>query len=144
MAELKAIIFDYYETLVELVTPTRERAFDELARSVGVELQPGEAYRQWRNLSLTDTEARFGGAERRLLDGDPPPFVSFAEAWERRFGELFERWGVDAHPSVGVEVQHRMHANGLAYPEAPAALEALGSRYRLAVFSDADQGFLEG
>lgn len=141
---LKAVIFDYYETLVELVVPIRERMFDELARDVGVDLRPGEAYRQWRSLSLTDAEARFGGQEHRLLDGDAPPFVSFADAWERRFVELFASWGVDAHPRVGVEAQNRMHANAVPYPEVPAALDALRERYRLAVFSDADRGFLDG
>jgi FMN phosphatase YigB (HAD superfamily) len=54
VANIEAVIFDYYETLVQLPTAPRERAFDELARRVGVDLPPGEAYRHWRELTTKD------------------------------------------------------------------------------------------
>ncbi len=38
-----AVVFDYYETLVELSNSIRVRFFDDLARRVGADVPPGEA-----------------------------------------------------------------------------------------------------
>ena len=41
---VSVVVLDYYETLAELSTSIRERFFDDIARRVGADLQPGEAY----------------------------------------------------------------------------------------------------
>ncbi len=46
MADLKAVIFDYYETLVQLTQPIRERHFDQLARRAV--LHSHHYSRRWR------------------------------------------------------------------------------------------------
>jgi len=142
LARVGAIIFDYYETLAELSTATREHAFDELARRVGVDLPPGEAYRYWRELTTKDWQLRLGGRMRPPLDGSTPPFVTFREVWMERSRQLFQHWGIDAPAEAGVEAQVGMHARASPYPDVPPALDALRGRYRLAVLSDADRDFL--
>ena len=47
VARLQAVIFDYYGTLAEFAQPRRERVFDDLARRLGIDLPPGEAFRHW-------------------------------------------------------------------------------------------------
>ena len=141
MADPKAVIFDYYETLAELTQPIRERHFDQLARSAGVELAPGEAYRHWRELTTSDQTLRLGG-ERPPLDGAKPPFVTFREVWRRRSEELFQRWGVDLPAERGCDAHADLHAQAKPYPEVAAALRELRSRYDIAVLSDADDDFL--
>ena len=141
MAELKAVIFDYYETLVELTQPIRERHFDQLAREAGVDLAPGEAYRHWRELTTSDQALRLGG-ERGPLNGAKPPFVTFREVWRQRSEELFQQWGADLPAERGCDAHADLHAQVEPYPEVIAALSELSSRYDLAVLSDADDDFL--
>ena len=144
MANLAAVVFDYYETLARLTPDIRERVFDDLARSVGLDLPPGEAYRHWRELTTKDWELRLGGKQRPALDGAPPPFVSFREIWRQRSGELFRAWRVDVPADLGADAHVAMHAEATVYPEVPSALAALRERYRIAVLSDADRDFLHG
>lgn len=141
MANVTAVVFDYYETLAELSWETRERVFDDLARRVGLELPPGEAYCHWRELASRDWVLRLGGRQRPPLDG-PPPFVTFREVWLERSRQLFQQWGVDAPAELGADAYRGAHARAVAYPDALPALDALHGRYRLAVLSDADGDFL--
>jgi 2-haloalkanoic acid dehalogenase type II len=146
VAQLKAIIFDYYETLVELTGDMRAQAFDQLASKVGVELPAGEPYRHWREVTTRDAVLRLRASDRPPLDGAPPPFVSFRDVWLRRFRELFEHWGVDAPAEVGADAYRDLHASAELYDDALRAMNMLRTNdeaYRLAVLSDADRDFLE-
>jgi 2-haloalkanoic acid dehalogenase type II len=143
VASLTAVIFDYYETLVELSASIRERVFDDLARRAGVSLPLGEAFRHWRGQTMKDRELRLGGRSRPPFDGVPMPFVSFREVWTQRSAELFARWGVEAPAELGAEAFAAAHAQAEHYPEVPATLEVLRPRFRLAVLSDADRDFLD-
>jgi 2-haloalkanoic acid dehalogenase type II len=140
--DLKAVIFDYYETLGELSPSTREGLFDDLASRVGVDLAPGEAYRNWRELTVGDMKLRLGG-QRAPLDGPTAPFRTFRSVWVERSRQLFEQWGVEAPAEVGGDAYVGIHAGAPVYGEVPRTLESLRSRYRLAVLSDADNDFLE-
>lgn len=142
MANLEALIFDFYETLVELSSGVRDRVFEDVARAVGVQLPSGEARRRWRELAASDSAVRLGGMRRLSLDGEPLPFVSFGETWRLRFTELFEKWGTEASPELGVAAHRDAHVGVTVYPEVPAALDALRGRFRLAVLSDADDDFI--
>lgn len=140
MAKLKAIVFDYYETLAEIFLATLERIFDDLARRVGVDLPLGEGYRHWRELTPSDWKLRLGGL--LPLDGPAPTYRRFWDIWLEQTRELFAHWGADVPPETGADACAAMHAEAVAYPEVPGALKALRGRYRLAVLSDADSDFL--
>jgi 2-haloalkanoic acid dehalogenase type II len=138
-----AVVFDYYETLVELSNSTRVRFFDDLARRVGVDLSPGEAYGHWRERIVNDRTVRLAGMRRPPSDGPTPPFVSFRDTWLKRFCELFRLWGVDVPAELGADAFAEAHGDALVYPDVPPALAILRDRCQLAVLSDADRGFLE-
>ncbi len=142
MANVTAVVFDYYETLAELSPAMRERLFDELARRVGRELPAGEGFRHWRENTAGDLALRLGG-KRAPTDGPTPPFRTFGEVWLERMRQLFQHWEVEAPGELGADAYARMHENADVYPDVPLVLEALRGRYRLAVLSDADTGFLE-
>lgn len=144
MANVTAVIFDYYETLAELSRESRVRAFDAFAAQCGVALPSGEAFEHWRLFTTTDAKVRFGDAPRHPLDGDPLPFVSFAEVWAKRFEELFDKWGVDATGDVGARMYRDTHIAAPLYPDALPALDDLRELSKLAILSDADADFLHG
>jgi len=138
VANVTAVIFDFYETLVQLDHDMRERAFDEVARAAGAELPPGEAYRHWRELTPDWSLSH----QRPPLDGPAPVFRSFQDFWLERSRDLFRRWRVDAPPELGAEAYARAHAQAEVYPDAAGTIDALRGRCSLAVLSDADTGFL--
>ncbi len=121
--------------------PMRERHFDDVAREAGLELAPGEAFRQWREFTTSDRELRLGGQDMPL-DGETPPFVTFRDVWRTRTAELYRGWDVPSPDGDGGDAYYRLHASAVAYPEVPAALRKLRQRFELAVLSDADDDFL--
>jgi len=135
----KAIVFDYYETLAELSTSMRERLFDEIAESVGAHLQPGEAFRHWREGIISDSAVRLGGSDRPSPDGPAPPFVSFRDTWLKRFDDLFRLWEVDEPPETAASAYSSAHAQALVYTDVRPALETLRGRFRLGLLADADR-----
>jgi 2-haloalkanoic acid dehalogenase type II len=138
-----AVVFDYYETLAKLSTSIRERFFDGLARRVGAYLPPGEAFRHWRERIVSDQAVRLGGQQRPSPEGPTPPFVSFRDTWQERFGDLFNLWRVDASAEWGADAYSDLHAGALLYPDVKRTLANLRGRYRLGLLADADRDFLE-
>lgn len=143
MANFDAVIFDFFETLAETSPDFRDRVFDDIARHAGVELAPGDGYRQWRELGASDTKVRLGGMPRLPLDGEVPPFVTFRHGWKLRATDLFRNWGTDASPELAADIYREAHGNADLYPDVRPALDAVRGRYRLAVLSDADDDFLQ-
>lgn len=141
MSPVRAVVFDYFETLADLSPDVRVRAFDELARRVGLALPAGEAYRHWRELTASDWKVRLGG-RRPPLDGPTIPFRSFRDIWTERSRQLLQLWGVDAPLDLAYRAYRDAHASTALYPEVAAALASLRVRYRLAVLSDADNDFV--
>ena len=142
MAAIEAVVFDFYETLVEQSPGFRDRVFDDIARRAGVELAQGAGYQDWRELAASDSAVRLGGMRRLPLDGERPPFVTFRERWTRRATEMFAKWGTDAPPELAAEIYRDAHRAAALYPEVMPVLEELSGRYRLAVLSDADDDFI--
>jgi 2-haloalkanoic acid dehalogenase type II len=143
MANFKAVIFDYYETLGQLHYDERELLFDDIARDVGVELEAGEAYKVWTEKTTGDLKLRFGGT-RPEPSGEPFPFRTFWDVWRERFAELFQGWGVDAAGDVGADGYTNLHIESEVYPEVVETLEELGKTCRVAILSNADDAFLHG
>lgn len=141
---IRAVIFDFYETLVQLTTAQREALFDAVAREVGLDLPPGEAYHHWAVYTTRDADLRLGGTERLAFDGEYPPFVRFGDVWKHRSAELLRHWDSDAHEHLVADAYVRAHATAPLYPDVRPAIESLRERYKLAVLSDADTDFIAG
>ncbi len=146
MASIKAVIFDYYETLADIRTPARERLFDGIARDVGHELPPREAYKQWVERTSADANLRFGVSHsaRPATGGEPFEFRTFWDSWRERFVELFQYWGVDAGGEFGADAYTQFHIDAELYPEVRDTLQELGRSCRLAILSNADDEMLMG
>jgi 2-haloalkanoic acid dehalogenase type II len=140
---IRAIAFDFYETLVQLTTAQREALFDTVAREVGLDLPPGEAYHHWAVYTSRDADLRLGGTERSAFDGEYPPFIRFGDVWKQRSAELLRHWASDAHKHFVADAYVRAHATAPLYPDVCPAIDELCERYELAVLSDADTNFIE-
>ena len=124
---MKAVIFDFYFTLVE----PKLTNFAELAATLGC---AADDVAEQRRLLL---------GERPLLtnifDGERPTFRTFHDYWVEFGDELFARLGVEGGGNAYAANRRAAHGEATVYPEAPAALDALRKRgLRLGVLSDAD------
>jgi hypothetical protein len=61
VAPVRAVLLDFYCTLVDLRDPVRSRGFDDLARRLGLLLGPGEFYRRYAEM-ISSEPAEDGGS----------------------------------------------------------------------------------
>ncbi len=145
MANFKAVIFDYYETLAQLPSDGRERMMDGIAKAVGYESPPGQPYKEWTE-QPSDLKRRFAGGSttRPAVNGEPPPFRTFWDYWKERFDELFQSWNVDAGGELGADTYTEHHVKAVVYPEVRDTLGELSKECEVAILSNADDAFLFG
>ena len=51
---VRAVLLDFYCTLVDLSDPVRSRGFDDFARRFGLPLAPGELYRRYTQMITSE------------------------------------------------------------------------------------------
>ena len=51
---VRAVLLDFYCTLVDLSDPVRSRGFDDFARRLGLPLGPGELYRRYTEMVTSE------------------------------------------------------------------------------------------
>ena len=145
MPPIRAVIFDYYETLAQLPHDGRERMMDGIAKAVGYESPPGQPWKEWTEQS-SDLKLRFAGGSstRTAVNGEPPPFRTFWDYWKERFDELFQSWNVDAGGELGADTYTSHHITAVVYPEVKDTLRELSRSCQVAILSNADDAFLLG
>jgi 2-haloalkanoic acid dehalogenase type II len=126
-----AVLFDVYETLVDVGDAARRRVLDELAERLGTGLPPGALYA--RRVKL------LGGVPLRFDDG---PFRPFRARWQDDGERLLAGLGIDGGGAAYADAWDNLHACASPFPETAAVLAGLRGRYRLAVVADADVAHL--
>lgn len=131
---VRAVVFDWYETLAKITQEMRVAMFDGVAREAGLDLAVGTLKKRWHDAARREREQPFGGPV--------PPFRNFCARWRERGEALLEQYGVRGGGELVARHYAGLHASAAAYPEAPQVLERLASRQQLGVLSDADTDFL--
>lgn len=131
---MRAVGFDYYETLAEVTVAMRLAVFDLLAAELGLSLAPGELGRRWMHQAAD--------LSPRPFDGPVPGFESFRSRWEVRAEELVGDFGVSGAGPVLARLYADLHAKAQLYPDAAPLIERLRQRFPVGILSDADTDFL--
>ena len=133
MAEIKAVIFDMYQTLVQDPSGQWQISFKSIVEEQGLEITARQLWQQWH-----ESEEQF-----RLRRTDPSlPFQTYFDAWTSGFRLAFEKMGV---PGDAERATNRFFADlskREPFPETSPVVRELQSTYRTAVLSNADDGFL--
>ncbi len=133
MADIKAVIFDMYQTLVQDPSGQWRTSFKSICEEQSLGISAQQLWEGWH-----ESEEQF-----RLRRTDPSlPFQSYFDAWSGGFREAFDRMAVSGNAEAAT---HRFFADlsrREPFPETPAALKEIQQRYRTAVLSNADDGFL--
>jgi 2-haloacid dehalogenase len=131
MAPLRAVLLDYYGTLVDLSDPVRSRGFDDFARRLGLPLGPGELYRRYVEM-ISGEQAEDGAAG----------FVPYRTSWQAAGRRLLAPFGCESAAGQFADAYAEMHATAVIFPEVPDAVRALARHFRMAVVANADHDYL--
>jgi len=149
---LRAIAFDCYGTLVDFGDDAFQRAYHEVCRLQGLPCDGRVLWDKWMEIWRRRARQPGGGespprgpvlaVETRPLKGPVPGFRLYREEWPEHFAQCFSELRVSGDPEAAYEHVRRRLGEATAFPEAPAVVEELRHRYRLALLSNADDDFL--
>lgn len=137
---VELIAFDMFGTLVRNETADWRRALREIVEAQALPVAPDDFWDAWSRREVEFRKTRTNMAE----PGASPPFRTYWEAWRDAFAGTFGEVGIEGDAESAASHCVDALASRDAFPEAQAALDALGSMRPLAVLSNADDRFLRG
>ena len=133
MSEIKAVIFDMYQTLVQDPSGQWRKSFKSIVEEQGLGITAEELWEGWHV-----SEERF-----RVRRTDPTlPFQSYYDAWTGGFRLAFDAMGVAGDADAATRRFFADLSRREPFPDTEAAVKQIQGRYRTAVLSNADDGFL--
>ena len=133
MAEIKAVIFDMYQTLVQDPSGQWRKSFQTISEEQGLDLTAQQLWEGWH-----ESEEEF-----RLRRVDPAqPFQTYFDAWAGGFLTAFQKMGVPGDPDAATKRFFADLSRREPFPETRQAVSELQKHFRTAILSNADDGFL--
>lgn len=133
MPEIKAVIFDMYQTLVQDPRGQWRNSFKSIIEEQELDTTAEALWQGWH-----ESEERF--RDRRT---DPSlPFQSYFDAWAGGFRSAFESMGLAGDAEAATRRFFADLSRRQPFPETHQALRELQAEYRVSVLSNADDGFL--
>ena len=133
MSEIKAVIFDMYQTLVQDPRGQWHRSFSSIIEEQRLPITAEQLWEGWH-----ESEERF-----RLRRTDPSlPFQTYFDAWSAGFAVAFEALGVSGDADAATRRFFLDLSRREPFPETEQAVREVQKGYRTAVLSNADDGFL--
>lgn len=131
MTPVRAVLLDFYCTLVDLSDLVRSRGFDDFSRRLGLPLGLGELYGRYTEMiSSEPTEDTAAG------------FVPYRKQWLSAGRRLLAPLGHESAAEQFADAYADMHATAAIYPEVPEALRTLALHFRIGVVANADHDYL--
>ena len=131
MPPVRAVLLDFYCTLVDLSDPVRSRGFDDFARRLGLPLGPGELYRRYAEMISIEPA------------GDPASgFVPYRESWLAAGRQLLAPFGREPAAGQFADAYADMHATAVVFREVRDAVRVITRHFRTGVVANADHDYL--
>ncbi len=133
MSEIKAVIFDMYQTLVQDPRGQWHRSFGSIIQEQQLPITAAQLWEGWH-----ESEERF--RDRRT---DPSlPFQTYFDAWAGGFQLAFQALGVPGDADAATRRFFVDLSQREPFPETESVVREIQENYRTAVLSNADDGFL--
>lgn len=129
---IQAVAFDAYGTVIDFGEPQFIAAMAEICERQGLAADVADV---WRRFLRAARSLRAENTHR-------PSYRRFEEAWALQFQRVFAQLGLSGDGRDAALYLKAKLANAPAFPEAPPIIDALRSRYQLALLSNADDDFL--
>ena len=133
MPRITTVIFDMYETLVENPFETGKVSFAKTIEEQGLSTTADELWEGWLPAEEVFRNTR--------VDPDRP-FQSYFSAWKGGFEQAFATLELDGDAQAATEQFFRHLSRREPFPETDEAVAEVQKRYRTALLSNADDGFL--
>jgi len=133
MPRITTVIFDMYETLVENPHDMGKTSFAKIIEQQGLNTTVDELWENW-----LPAEEEFHNTR---VDPDRP-FQSYFGAWKSGFEQSFSILNVDGDAQAATAQFFRFISQRDPYPETNEALADVQNQCRIALLSNADDGFL--
>jgi 2-haloalkanoic acid dehalogenase type II len=131
MPPVRAVLLDFYCTLVDLSDQVRSRGFDDFARRLGLPLSPGELYRRYAEITSIEP-----------AEDAPSGFMPYRESWLAAGRQLLAPFGREPAAGQFADAYADMHATAVIFPEARDAVRVIARRFRTGVVANADHDYL--
>jgi len=133
MPRITTVIFDMYETLVQNPHGTGKSSFAKIIEQQGLDTTVDDLWDHW-----LPAEEAF-----QIARVDPElPFQSYFSAWKSGFELSFSDLKLDGDSQAATEQFFRDVSQRDPYPETDDAVAEVQKRWRTAILSNADDGFL--
>ena len=133
MAEIKAVVFDMYQTLVQDPSGQWRHSFKSISEEQELGITAEQLWQGWH-----ESEEQF-----RLRRTDPSlPFQTYFDAWAGGFRMAFKDLGVPGDADAATKRFFADLSRRQPFPETKQAVTEIQRSYRTAVLSNADDGFL--
>ena len=133
MAEIKAVIFDMYQTLVQDPSGQWRHSFKSITEEQGLDLTAQELWEEWHK-----SEEEF-----RLRRVDPSqPFQTYFDACASGFRAAFQSMDVPGDPEAATRRFFADLSHREPFPETRQAVAEIQKKHRTAILSNADDGYL--
>lgn len=133
MPAITTIIFDMFNTIAQDGPEHWRQTLAEIIAEQDLDTTPDLLRQAW-----DDGSANF---RRRRIDPGVP-FISYLDGWTDAFSVAFHTLNLPGDARAASRKSISALSRRPLWPEAPEALSLLGSRYRLAVLSNADDAYL--
>ncbi len=133
MPRITTVIFDMYETLVQNPFETGKISFANTIELQGLNTTVDELWEGWLPAEEEFRDSR--------LDPDRP-FQSYFSAWKGGFERAFSVLNLDGDAQAATEEFFRHLSRRDPFPETDEAVAEVQKRYRTALLSNADDGFM--
>lgn len=133
MPEIKAVIFDMYQTLVQDPRDQWRRSFSIIIQEQNLPITAEQLWEGWH-----ESEERF-----RLRRTDPSlPFQTYFDAWASGFRLAFQALGLPGDAEAATSRFFADLSRREPFPETEQVVKQVQKGFRTAVLSNADDGFL--
>ena len=133
LADIKAVAFDGYGTVIDFTEPDFIAAMAEIC----------DAASRW--MPTPPTSGSASSAPRihfRSENHDQPIYRRYDDAWAIQFERVFKHLRLEADAWAAAMHLKQSLSDAPAFDEVPAVLDALRPHYRIALLSNADDDFL--
>ncbi|MFH1140296.1 MAG: HAD family hydrolase [Chloroflexota bacterium] len=142
MPDIKAVIFDMYETLAHNHPSLWQPTFAQLSQDYDLSLSSEQFWDMWKSLELRSRQER----NQRDGSGSTLPFKTYEEAWRDCFAQVFRQIGKGDAGDAADAARRCVVALGERelFPETLNVIARLRSAnlFRLGVLSNADNDSL--
>jgi 2-haloalkanoic acid dehalogenase type II len=134
MPEVTTVIFDMFNTLVQDGEEYWYASFERIVKEQRLNISARKLREEWSSgdQRFRDTRTREGA-----------PFQTYTEAWHQSFSRVFSSLRLPGDAAGAVSIVLEDMGQRPIHPETLEALEIIQGRWRIALLSNADDGFLD-